>query len=95
MRRRRKRSSTGKRWLIILLLIAVPLFYFGKRLYKLISSIEEEKCLKKRILILEAENEVLKNRIGEYKRGTLIEAKARDDLGMIEKGEKVYLITER
>jgi len=94
MKRRRKRLSTYQRWLIILLLIVVPLFYFGKRFYKLIRSIEEEKYLRKGILILEAENEVLGNRIGEYKRGTLIEAKARDDLGMIKKGEKVYLIME-
>lgn len=48
--------------------------------------------LKKQILILEAENEMLKNRINEYKRSVLLEVKARDDLGMIKKGEKVYLI---
>ena len=48
--------------------------------------------LKKQILILEAENEMIENRINEYKRGVLLEAKARDDLGMMRNGEKVYLI---
>ena len=48
--------------------------------------------LKKQILILEAENEMLKDRINEYKRGVLLEAKARDDLGMMRSGEKIYLV---
>lgn len=55
----------------------------------------EEKSLKREILILKAKNEAIRNRISEYKRGNLLEAKARDDLGMIKKGEKVYLIKER
>jgi cell division protein FtsB len=80
---------------LILLVMVVPLFYFGRRAYKLVHSVHEERGLKKRIVVLEAENEVLRNRISEYKRGTLIEAKARDDLGMIKKGEKVYLIIKQ
>ena len=55
----------------------------------------EVNTLKKEILILKAKDEVLRDRIGEYKRGNLVEAKARDELGMIEKGEKVYLIREK
>jgi cell division protein FtsB len=43
---------------------------------------------------MEVENDALKNRIEEYKRGSVVEAKARDDLGMIKKGEKIYIITE-
>jgi len=61
----------------------------------LVKSIHEESMLKKHILILEAENEMLKNRINEYKRGMLLEVKARDDLGMIRRGEKVYLIPKK
>lgn len=53
---------------------------------------QEETVLKKQILILEAENEMLKDRINEYKRGVLLEAKARDDLGMMRSGEKIYLV---
>lgn len=61
----------------------------------MVKSIHEESMLKKHILILEAENEMLKNRINEYKRGMLLEVKARDDLGMIRRGEKVYLIPKK
>ena len=43
-------------------------------------------------MILKAENEVLQERIDAYKKGILLEARARDNLGMIKKGEKVYLI---
>jgi cell division protein FtsB len=53
----------------------------------------EENNLKKHIIITQAENEALRSRISEYRRGTLIEAKARDELGMIKKGEKVYLLS--
>ncbi len=51
--------------------------------------------LKKQILILEAESEILQSRINDYKRGILLEVKARDDLGMIKEGEKVYLILQK
>ena len=95
MKKRRKRISKKKRWIIFLLVIAIPLFYFGRRAYKLVAAMREEKNLKREILILKAKNEVIRNRISEYKRGNLLEAKARDDLGMIKKGEKVYLIRER
>ena len=59
------------------------------------SSIQEENNLKKEIIILKAENEVMQNRINEYKRRNILEAKARDDLGMIKKGEKVYLVPRK
>ena len=95
MKKRRKRVSKRKRWIIFLLIIAIPLFYFARRAYKLVSAMHEEKSLKREILILKAKNEAIRNRISEYKRGNLLEAKARDDLGMIKKGEKVYLIKER
>ncbi len=83
------------RWGIFLVIIAVPFFYFSRRMYTLIHSLGEETDLKKEIVIIEAENEVMQNRIHEYRRGTLLEAKARDDLGMIKKGEKVYLILKK
>jgi len=78
--------------LLLAILIFISLFYFGKRVYKLTQSLYEENNLKKRILVLEAENEVLNQRVNEYKKGIIIEVKARDDLGMIKKGEKVYII---
>ena len=55
----------------------------------------EVSAVHKEMLILEAEIEVIKSRIKEYRRGNLIEAKARDDLGMIKKDEKVYLIQKK
>jgi cell division protein FtsB len=61
----------------------------------LVRSIHEENTLQQQILILEAESEILQSRINEYKRGILLEVKARDDLGMIKEGEKVYLILQR
>jgi len=76
-------------------IIALPFFYMSRRVFILVKSIHEESMLKKHILILEAENEMLKNRINEYKRGMLLEVKARDDLGMIRRGEKVYLIPKK
>ncbi len=95
MRKSRKRLSKKGRWIIFLLIIALPFFYLSRRVIILIKSIQEEHNLKKQILILEAKNEISRNRINEYKRGTLLEAKARDDLGMIKKGEKVYLILKK
>lgn len=76
-------------------MLAIPLFYLGRRSYKLKNSIQEEHNLKNRILILQAENEVLKNRISDYKNGEFVEAKARNDLGMIKENEKVYIIFKK
>jgi cell division protein FtsB len=95
MKRKKRRVSRKKWWVVFLLVAAIPLFYFSRRAYRLISSIHEVNTLKKEILILKAKDEVLRDRIGEYKRGNLVEAKARDELGMIRKGEKVYLIREK
>ncbi|NOR17078.1 hypothetical protein GQ543_05135 [candidate division WOR-3 bacterium] len=95
MKRSRRRLSKKGRWIIVLLIIALPLFYFSRRVYKLVSSIQEENNLKNEIIILKAENEVMQNRINEYKRRNILEAKARDDLGMIKKGEKVYLVPRK
>lgn len=64
-------------------------------MYTLVHSRHYETNLKKEILILEAENEVLQNRIEEYKKGNLLEAKARDELGMIKKAEKIYIIQKK
>jgi cell division protein FtsB len=91
-RKSRKYSFVRLKWIILFLVIAIPLFHLGRRVYKVLNSNQEEQNLKRRILVLEAENEVLRNRIGEYRKGNLLEAKARDDLGMIKKGEKIYLV---
>ena len=99
VRRKTKRSRRRKfikgRWIIVFILLAIPFVYFGKRIYKLIDVRQQENSLKREILIKEAENEVLSNRIDEYKKGNLLEAKARDELGMIKKNEKVYLILKK
>lgn len=95
MRRRRKRASRKIRLFIVLAILAIPMFYLGKRVYKFADALFEEKRLKKDIIILRAENEVLRQRIDEYKKGNLIETKAREDLGMIKEGEKIYLIREK
>ncbi|MEO0124082.1 MAG: septum formation initiator family protein [candidate division WOR-3 bacterium] len=84
--------SIIKRWLIIIIFILLPLSYLSRKIFLLASAYHREKILKKNIIILEAENELLKRRIVDYKKGTLIETKARDDLGMIKKGEKIYII---
>lgn len=95
MRKARRRLSKRGRWIIFLLLIVVPLFYLSRRVFILVRAIHEENMLKKQILILEAESEILQSRIKDYKRGILLEVKARDDLGMIKEGEKVYLILQK
>ena len=92
MRRRRKRSPKRLRILLILVILAIPLFYLGRRVYKFGDASLEERRLKKEIVVLQAENEVLKQRINEYRKGSLIETKAREDLGMIKEGEKIYII---
>lgn len=94
MRRRRKRASKKYKIILILAILAVPMFYLGKRLYRFGDAWLEERRLKKNIVIMKAENDVLKQRIHEYKKGNLIETKAREDLGMIRPGEKIYIIRE-
>jgi cell division protein FtsB len=95
MKRRRKRSSKRLKIILILVILAVPMFYLGKRIYKFTDAVLEERKLQKDMIILGAENEVLKQRINEYKKGKIIETKAREDLGMIKKGEKIYIIREK
>lgn len=92
MRRRRKRSPKRLRILLILIILAIPVFYLGRRVYKFGDASLEERRLKKEKVVLQAENEVLKQRINEYKKGNLIETKAREDLGMIKEGEKIYIL---
>ena len=94
MRRRRKRASKKYKIILILAILAIPMFYLGKRLYRFGDAWLEERRLKRNIVIMKAENDVLKQRIHEYKKGNLIETKAREDLGMIRPGEKIYIIRE-
>lgn len=95
MRRRRKRAPKRFKVILILAILAVPMFYLGKRIYRFGDALLEEQRLRKNMIILKAENEVLKQRIHEYKKGNLIETKAREDMGMIKKGEKIYIIREK
>ena len=67
----------------------------GRRVYRFAGAVFEEKKLDKKRIVLRAENDLLQQRINEYKKGGLIETKAREDLGMIKKGEKIYLIRQR
>lgn len=89
---KREILSLIKRLVIIILFIIIPVLYIGNKLFLLLNASYAEKTLQKNIIILSAENEVLRQRISEYRKGTLIEARARDDLGMIKKGEKVYFL---
>jgi cell division protein FtsB len=93
--KREHRRRFKVRWIIVFLVIAIPLLYIGRKVYTFVHARQYEAHLKKEILILEAENEVLQNRIDEYKRGNLLEAKARDELGMIKKEEKIYIIQKK
>ncbi len=95
MKKRRKQKSKRYRILLLGAILTIPLFYMGRRVYRLTDAIFEEKSLDKQRVILQAENDVLKKRIDEYRKGNLVETKAREDLGMIKKGEKVYLIRKR
>ncbi len=95
MKRRRKRTSKRYKIILVAAVLAVPLFYLGRRVYRFADAIFEEKRLAKEKIILGAENDVLKQRIDEYKKGSLIETKAREDLGMIKKDEKIYLIHKK
>lgn len=78
--------------LIIMIIILVPLIYFARRLYTFVTFLQDERRLKREIIIIRAENEVLTSRIHRYRRNVLLEAKARDDLGMIRPGERAYLV---
>ena len=95
MKQRHKRASRKIRLFVLLAILAIPLFYLGKRVYRFADALLEETRLKKDSVILQAENEVLKQRIDEYKKGNLTETKAREELGMIREGEKIYLIREK
>ncbi len=93
--RRRKHSSRKIRVILILVILIIPVFYLGRRIHRYVDSRLEERRLKKEVLILQAENEVLKQRINDYRKGRLIETKAREELGMIKKGEKIYIIRKK
>ncbi len=89
---KREILSLLTRWLFIIFLVILPLAYIGRKVFLLLNACYAEKSMCKQILILSAENELLKKRIDEYRIGSLLEAKARDDLGMIKPGEKVYFL---
>ncbi len=95
MKRRQKRAKRGYRIILILVVIAIPLFYLGRRVYTFCDAVLEERNLERQRTVLRAENDVMKMRIDEYRQGTLVETKAREELGMIREGEKVYLVRKR
>jgi cell division protein FtsB len=92
MKKRRKKKRSRARFIILIIIVMLPLIYFGRRLYRYVTTVHAEHRLRKGILILRAENEALVDRINQYRRGTLLEAKARDDLGMMKEGEKIFLV---
>ena len=87
-----KRARRRTRWLLVLAIIIIPMVYFSRRAFRFFSVLREEHKLQKSIIVIRAENQVLQQRIDDYRKGVLLETKARDELGMIKKGEKVYLI---
>ncbi|MEO0184198.1 MAG: septum formation initiator family protein [candidate division WOR-3 bacterium] len=91
---KREILSSLKRWILLVVFVLIPLLYFGRKLFLLINAFHTERILQKQILILSAENELLKKRIDDYRRGLFVETRARDDLGMIKKGEKVYFLKQ-
>ena len=95
MKRRRKRAKKSHRIIILLAILAVPLFYLGKRVYKFADAVLEEKDLEKNRIVLRAENDILMLRLDEYRKGNLTGTRAREDLGMIREGEKVYLLQKK
>lgn len=78
--------------LVILVFVLLPLAFASRRIYRLVRAARDERVMKRAVLILQAENEVRERRLAEYRKGSILEAKARDDLGMIKEGEKVYII---
>ncbi|MCX7995337.1 MAG: septum formation initiator family protein [candidate division WOR-3 bacterium] len=75
-----------------MIFLILPGLYLGRKIFFLLNAYHTERSLTRDILILKAENEMLEKRIAEYKRGTLIETRARNELGMIKKNEKIFLI---
>lgn len=76
----------------MLAILLVSLCYFGRRVYQWTMLRRAERSLMQRMTITRAENYLLEQRLREYERGALVESKARDNLGMIRPGEKVYLL---
>ncbi len=78
--------------MLIIFLVILPALYIGRKAFLLINAYHTENMLCKNIIILSAENELLRKRIDYYRAGTLLEAKARDDLGMVKRNESIYLL---
>lgn len=92
MKRRRNRAKRGYGIIILLAVLAIPLFYLGRRVYRLTGAVLEERRLVRTKTVLRAENDMLMMRIDEYRKGGLIETKAREELRMIREGEKIYIL---
>ncbi|UCD19089.1 MAG: septum formation initiator family protein [candidate division WOR-3 bacterium] len=95
MKRRRKRAKKRYGIIAMIIILSVPLFYLGRRVYKFAGVLLEEKELEKKKIVLQAENDVMMLRVEEYRKGVLTETKAREDLGMIREGEKVFLVPKK
>lgn len=95
MKRRRNRAKKGYGIIILLVVLAIPVFYLGRRVCRLAGAVFEEKRLSRAKIVLRAENDMLMMRLDEYRKGGLIETKAREELRMIRKGEKIYILKER
>ncbi|UCF71268.1 MAG: septum formation initiator family protein [candidate division WOR-3 bacterium] len=95
MNRRRKKVKRRYGIIAIIVILSVPVFYLGKRVYKFAGALLEERELEKKKIVLQAENDVMMLRIEEYRKGGLTETKAREDLGMIREGEKVFLVPKK
>ena len=88
------------KWIIaVLILILIALQYrlwFGEGSFQQAAKLEQEVAKQEmENASLAARNQVLISKIQELKTGTeSIEAKAREDMGMIKEGETFYFIPE-
>ncbi len=79
--------------IFVIVVVTLPLFVGSAGLIKLMKLKREKHALTRQISILKAEKEVLEQRAEMYlKDDKIIERKARDELGMIREGERIFQI---
>ena len=89
-----KQFSQNKSFLGIIGVLIVIWFGFNttKSIFKNFDLVQEIEQLQQEIAILELENANLKFRIGYYRTDAYTEIQARDKLGLVAKGEKLFIL---
>ena len=90
-----KKRKRNRLLLIITIVVVVttPLFVGSAGFIRIMNLKHQRNSLHQQLLILKAEKEVVDKRIELYLQSKeLIERKARDELGMIRDGEKVFQV---